>query len=261
MPHFKRVAYLFHYFAMSYYKIINGAKYDKQLWELATEFTTGEGDGRISQREMQLIVKLAQDGRGVTEIEKATLLYIRQNFNLTEAAATWLDAYFYNNYQSDIQAIIQKIGVEEFDLPQLRLVIEEKEVKTQEALPLNKISFEEALRLSLNSFLKNGEHIESPRSLVENVHELYRDKFESDEAWDAALTAKVREYLSENSKLVMHPLRPLTDEEDLFAAPEDGETTHQNWIFQLSLRNLSDHLYWAITDRNGEKPTYNYGFN
>jgi hypothetical protein len=140
-------------------------------------------------------------------------------------------------------------------------VIEEGEVTAQAALPQHKITFEQALRLSLHSFLKDGEHTESPRSLVENVHELYRNKFDTKEAWDTALTAKVREYMSENSKLAMHPMRLLTADEDLFATPENGETTRQYWIFQLSLRNLSDHLFWALTDRTGERPTYNYGFN
>lgn len=243
---------------MSYYKVIKGIKYDKQLWEVATEFTTGEGDGRIALREIQLLVKLAQDGRGVTDIEKATLHYIRQNFNLTDAAAEWFDQRF---AETDVQKTIQQVVVQEFDFPNLSVIADAAEVAAQMALPNNTISFEQALRNALNSFLKDGEHIESPRSLVENVHELFRDRFENEAAWDAALTAKVREYLSENSQLAHHPLRALTDDEALFNRPENGETTAQNWIFQLSLRNLSDHVYWAISDRTGVKPTYNYGFN
>lgn len=246
---------------MSYYKVINGEKYDKQLWEVATEFSTGEGDGRISQREIQLIVKLAQDGRGITAIEKATLLYIRKHFNLTEAAAAWFDNQFNNIQNTDAMSIIQTVVIKEFDLPNLRIIASEEEVNAQSALPNNVVSFEDMLRATLASILKDGSDVESPRSLVENVHELFRDRFDSDEAWDAALTAKVREYLKENSQLALHPLRPLTDDEDLFNRPEGGETSDKNWIFQLSLRNLSDHIYWIITDRTGAKPTHNYGFN
>lgn len=246
---------------MSYYKVINGFKYDKQLWEVATQFTTGEGDQHISLREMQLIVKLAQDGRGITEIEKATLRYIRNHFNLTKAATEWFDNQFNIIPETDPISSIKKVGTAEFDLPNLSILASEEEVMAQSTLSNNVISFENVLRATLTSILKDGKDVESPRSLVENVHELFRDRFDTDEAWDAALTAKVREYLKENSQLALHPLRPLTDDENLFNRPEGGETTDLNWIFQLSLHNLSDHIYWIITDRTGVKVTYNYGFN
>ena len=31
--------------------------------------------------------------------------------------------------------------------------------------------------------------------------------------------------------------------------------------FSESLESLSDHGHWAVVDRTGQKPTYNYGFN
>ncbi len=244
---------------MSYYKIINGVKYDRQLLELATEFVTGEGESQIAVREAQLLVKLAKDGRSITDTEQKTLYYIRQNFDFTEKAAAWFDEQF--PPLSAVQASIQKVVIDSFDLPGLKIIVDEHEVAQQEALAHNQISFEQALHTTLQSYLHDGTHIESPRSLTENVHEIFRDKFHTEEAWDTALTNKVRDYLNHNSYLVLHPLRPLTDEEDILNRPEDGETTAQNWIFQLSLRNLSDHIFWAITDRSGEKQTYNYGFN
>ena len=48
--------------------------------------------------------------------------------------------------------------------------------------------------------------------------------------------------------------------EDVYP-PENGESVNDNWVFMLQLPTLSDHLFWAIVDRNGVKETYNYGFN
>lgn len=246
---------------MSYYKIINSIQYDKLLLDMAEGLTIGRGEGRISELEIQSLVQKAQDKKKITAIELATLHYIRQHFKFTDKAATWFDAHFPPKNPTDVRAIIQKIVVEEFQMPGLEVIIEASDVQMQSELSENKISFEQALRASLHSFLNDDKHFESPRGLVENVFELYRDKFDTEEAWNAALTAKVREYLRESSQLVLHPLRPLTEEETILAAPENGEKVQENWIFQLDLRKLSDHLYWAITDRTGEKPTYHYGFN
>lgn len=201
----------------------------------------------------------AQDGRGVSATEKATLYYIRQNFNITSKAIVWFDQQF--PPLTSVQVIIQIVVIDEFKLPGLKIFAANDEVATQQALPNNQVSFEQALRDTLASFLIDGTHSESPRSLVENVHKIFRDKFPSETTWNTALTNKMLEYLNENSYLTLHPLRPLTDDEDFFNRPENAETTDQNWIFQLSLRNLSDHIYWAITDRTAAKATYNYGFN
>jgi hypothetical protein len=246
---------------MSYYKIIKGVKYDKQLWELATEFTTGEGDGRISEREMQLIAKLAEDGRGITAIEKATLHYIRRHFNLTEKAARWFDATFPPEPTADLHNLIRTILTEEFHLPALQLTVTERDIVLQNSHSNTQVQFESVLRASLTSFLKDGTDLESPRSLVEHIHELYRNRFASEQEWDAALTAKVQEYLKNNATLELYPYALYDTDAPTFLTAEHGESTKDNWIFQLALRDLSDHLFWAITDRTGEKPTYNYGFN
>ena len=39
------------------------------------------------------------------------------------------------------------------------------------------------------------------------------------------------------------------------------EQVEQNWIFYAKIDALSDHLYWVIVDRSGNRDTYNYGFN
>ncbi|WP_435234627.1 hypothetical protein ACR30L_12705 [Psychromonas sp. PT13] len=76
------------------YVSIDGEKYEKELLELAKEHTTGKGEGKLSKDEVADLFKSANDGQGVTDIEKATLAYIRANFEFTSAAAKDFDEAF-----------------------------------------------------------------------------------------------------------------------------------------------------------------------
>ncbi|MBZ0334860.1 hypothetical protein [Marinobacter sp. AL4B] len=76
------------------YETIDGQKYEKELLELARKHTTGKGEGKLSKDEVADLLKSAQDGQGVTDTEKATLGYIRDNFEFTDAAAKDFDAAF-----------------------------------------------------------------------------------------------------------------------------------------------------------------------
>lgn len=74
---------------MSYYKTIDGVKYDGELIELADKLTAGAGDGRISKADAQEILDAVKDGNTYTDIEKATMKYLRENYNWTDAADEW----------------------------------------------------------------------------------------------------------------------------------------------------------------------------
>tara|TARA_R110002072_G_scaffold162687_3_gene314849 strand:- start:37106 stop:37351 length:246 start_codon:yes stop_codon:yes gene_type:complete len=76
------------------YVQIDGNKYEKELIELADKHTTGRGEGKISKDEVVDLFKSAQDGPGVTEIEKATLAHIRKTYEFTDAAAKDFDEAF-----------------------------------------------------------------------------------------------------------------------------------------------------------------------
>lgn len=76
------------------YVTIDGVKYEKELLELAKEHTTGKGEGKLSKDEVADLFKSASDGQGVTETEKSTLAYIRNNFEFTDAAAKDFDVAF-----------------------------------------------------------------------------------------------------------------------------------------------------------------------
>ena len=76
------------------YQSIDGVKYEKELLDLAKKHTTGRGEGKLSKDEVADLFKSANDGQGVTETEKRTLEYIRNNFEFTEAAARDFDDAF-----------------------------------------------------------------------------------------------------------------------------------------------------------------------
>lgn len=74
---------------MSYYKTIDGKKYDAEIIELAEKLVAGGGDGRISMEDAKELLEAVMDGGSYTDIEKDTMAYIRDNFKWTEAADEW----------------------------------------------------------------------------------------------------------------------------------------------------------------------------
>jgi len=76
------------------YQSIDGVQYEKELLDLAKKHTTGRGEGKLSKDEVAVLLASAQDGQGVTETEKRTLAYIRNNFTFTDAAARDFDEAF-----------------------------------------------------------------------------------------------------------------------------------------------------------------------
>jgi len=74
----------------SYYKIIDGKKFDREMLALADEATQGKGDGRISVEDAKKLIGAVTDGGRYTEVEKDTMAYIRDNYRFTEEADEWL---------------------------------------------------------------------------------------------------------------------------------------------------------------------------
>ena len=42
---------------------------------------------------------------------------------------------------------------------------------------------------------------------------------------------------------------------------EGGEAVEANWILEVQIPELGDTTYFAVIDRSGANPVYNYGFN
>jgi len=141
----------------------------------------------------------------------------------------------------------QQIVREEFGLVYLTLDIPVIEVLYQSTTFRNPIPFEEALRGALRSFMEDGTHLESPLGLIEN------DSFDLSEPEQKAL---LFEHLNRSSTRLQ-----LVSLDTGIGTPEFGESVLDNGIFYLCIESYSDHLQWAIVDRSGKRPTYNYGFN
>ena len=71
---------------MSYYKQIDGKQYDGALIEAAEKAVAGQGDGRISKKDAEALLKQVKDGDKYTDVEKATVAYIREKLKWTEEA-------------------------------------------------------------------------------------------------------------------------------------------------------------------------------
>jgi len=74
---------------MSYYKIVEGKKMDGHLLDLTSKVVEGQGDGRISREDGEVLLKAVTDRGLYTGVEKDTMDYIRTNFKWTEGADEW----------------------------------------------------------------------------------------------------------------------------------------------------------------------------
>lgn len=74
---------------VSYYKQIDGVKYDRELLELAQSVAK---DGQVSHEDAQTLLEAAKDGKGITQIEKETLKYTMTTLKYTDKAAEFIKA-------------------------------------------------------------------------------------------------------------------------------------------------------------------------
>ena len=84
------------YIKTSYYKQIDGKRYDRSLLLLADNLIKGRGDGRISEADMEKLIVSAMDGNKITDCEKNTLMFISKQYNTTENAKIYLENHFKN---------------------------------------------------------------------------------------------------------------------------------------------------------------------
>lgn len=73
--------------AESYYKVIDGQKYDRKLLEEAEAFAK---DGQISYVEAKKLLRSAMDGEGITDIEEATLKHVLEKLQCSDKAKNFL---------------------------------------------------------------------------------------------------------------------------------------------------------------------------
>jgi len=76
----------------SYYKQIDGKKYDAGMINAADVATQGKHDGRISEKDAKTIFQEAVDGDRITDCEYETIEYIRSKYTWTDKATNWFNA-------------------------------------------------------------------------------------------------------------------------------------------------------------------------
>ncbi|MFM9947376.1 MAG: hypothetical protein ACKV1O_05505 [Saprospiraceae bacterium] len=243
---------------MDYYKTIDNRRYDSKLMSFANKLTQGEGDGRISLEDAQRLWSSAMDGGRFTETERLTLVYLMDNFNFTDKAEEWFRQKLHSELKT-ISDIVEEVVREDMAFQQMVVEIFEEEVKLQRSFPENKVSFENALRWALDSFLKDGGGKESPRSIAMNVFNLPP---EGGDDRETKLENRLREVMDRGKFYLLPNLKTEEDWDNFdFPPPQNGENVKDFWIFGLYIPDLSDHTFWALIDRKGKKETYNYGFN
>ncbi|MFO0665770.1 MAG: hypothetical protein U0174_17575 [Polyangiaceae bacterium] len=141
-------------------------------------------------------------------------------------------------------------ALKDFGISKAQVDIPDADVKAQEALSGNRVKFEPAFRAALQSFLNDDDGGESPLGLINDL--------DADD-----LPEGCGNLSSKKQRLVCLVNSPDTEIGILKIgqSAEQGETVKENWIFTMSLPQLSDHGHWAIVDRKGQEATYNYGFN
>lgn len=72
-----------------YYIVMDGVKCDRKMIELAEGAVAGAGDGRISLDDAKYLLAAVKDANLYTDVEKATMRYVRDNYRFTEAADSW----------------------------------------------------------------------------------------------------------------------------------------------------------------------------
>jgi len=71
----------------TYYRQVQGQRFDRELLDMAERYV---GDGQISYAEACRLWQAAQDGKGVTEVEKKTLQYTLARMKYTPKASAFL---------------------------------------------------------------------------------------------------------------------------------------------------------------------------
>lgn len=75
--------------------LINNKKYNILLILYSNIFIINQRDGRISYKDIKILIKKSFNNNILNKIEYETLFFIRYNYNLTNKAQKYFDNYFY----------------------------------------------------------------------------------------------------------------------------------------------------------------------
>lgn len=68
---------------------IDGTSYDAELLKTAEKLVSGRGDGRLCREDAETILAKLTESDEHSPLQRATVDFIREHFEWTEAAADW----------------------------------------------------------------------------------------------------------------------------------------------------------------------------
>jgi hypothetical protein len=144
----------------------------------------------------------------------------------------------------------EEMLIMEFDLPGIGLDIPEAEVIRQLQMYPSQVTFENALRQALGSFL--NDYTDPTGPLARTLKAMGSANGQPSKTELAKARGQLRARLNADGAFLalVQPYRAFQ--------PRNGEKVEQNWVFFL---RLSDGYYWAVVDRAGTKAAYSYGIN
>ena len=237
---------------MSYYQFIDGKKFDRSLLEAAEAVIEGKSINKFSINDAERIYgAFLADGK-LTASERRTLNYLIQNYPWTIRAKKWIVNEL-NAVPISKEESAELIIEEQFALHRLKFNLDPNILSAQTTLP-NQITFEEALSLALNSFLKDGT---KDTSAIRALAKLYDIPFGGEDFRDL-LDGILKDHFN-HATLTLIPELSSVEQRNYYHFPVEGEQIRNNWIFGLSLHDIPKTYFWAIIDRMGQNPVYNYG--
>lgn len=223
----------------SYYRVIDGLRYDRKVLAEADRRVAGQGDGRISLADAELLLPLLSDFGDITIVEERTLQYLLTHYQWTPEATDWfLQRVNRISKQSSIAPLLIQIMKAEFGFRRLPFAYYKSEALQQMLNYENKISLPDALRKAITSLLQDT----------------------SDQSFGyIRYSSEPRQTFLEGGRLVLLPGNMASERKlSSFPAPNRGESIRKNWLFGLELFDLTDDIFWIIVPRDGSGPAYNY---
>ncbi|MEY4631245.1 MAG: hypothetical protein RIQ81_1365 [Pseudomonadota bacterium] len=154
------------------------------------------------------------------------------------------------------EGAVREIVSKELGFSEAHVEVDAATICRMNAAGQGKLDVVQAARAALLSFLSDRKDIESPLALATQLafdeSGLPWSEPVPDEIHAAAVAILRNELNSEKTTIRLLP--PGT-------SAEHGEPAGPNWVFRMTAKGLSDHIFWGIVDRAGVIPPYNYGFN
>jgi len=238
---------------MTYYKTINGKRYDRSLLEKAQELIQGQGDGRISQQDARQLFTETKDNGMITTTEVRTLRYILDHFPLTDKAHRWL--WDRLKTQTPIQRSVSSIFREVFQLEKIKWEIQDDYVDYHTRVYDGITSFPVALREMLDEFINGMESSASLRDIASTELGLDIDN-------NKHTTTRIREIIDQGT-LYFFPtdyLDRIRRREIDFKYPPFTHRVGDYWPFGLRMPDLKDYYFIGFVSRKNWWDVYHTGY-